>query len=393
MHFSLTLLLAALAPSAVTADLSFHAGRLDPWQGEGFYATTGTGCGPSRTFGVCSSDDGRSGRKSLLHQTFVIPYGVVSIRFTAAAVRKKGCKAGPALDVTLEVAGHKFLTKQVRGADGLQPAPVLLPPANHRPREYVWQVEAHAREKVRIALIDDDDRPDCYVFCSSFQFVTADEINGRAFIQEMRRLEQTKQLPAMTRMDSEHFMAIGDADDDMIEHRLYNCEAIYAIFFDHFRKKGFVVRPPAGRMMVAVFDSQEGFEAYLSRRMSTAITGIYDHVSNRLVIYDYARNRAFQEAKKHGDDVAKKIKSSAATLGSFATTPTLARSCTKQPINYRSTAVCSTATATCRSGWRKDWRVIASPRPTVLGRAWASRIPCASRCWRSRCATRDNSSR
>ncbi len=113
----------------------------------------------------------------------------------------------------------------------------------------------------------------------------------------------------MTRMDSEHFMAVGDADDDIIEHRLYNCEAIYAIFFDHFRKKGFAVRPPAGRMMVAAFDSQEGFEAYLGRQMSTAITGIYDPVSNRLVIYDYACNRAFQEAKKQGDEIAKKIKS------------------------------------------------------------------------------------
>ena len=97
-----------------------------------------------------------------------------------------------------------------------------------------------------------------------------------------------------------HFMAVGDADDDVIEHRLYNCETIYAIFFDHFRKKGFTVRPPAGRMMVAAFDSQEGFEAYLGRRMSTAITGIYDPVSNRLVIYDYARNRAFQAGEEVG---------------------------------------------------------------------------------------------
>jgi hypothetical protein len=197
----------------------------------------------------------------------------------------------------------------VRGADGLQPAPRLLPSLKNRPRDYVWQVAAHAGEKVRIAVIDDDDRPGCYVFCSGFQFITADEINGRAFAEEMRRLEQTKHLPPMTRLDSEHFMAVGDADDDAIEHRLYNCETIYAIFFDHFRRKGFAVRPPAGRMMVAAFDSQEGFEAYLGGTMSTAITGMYDRDGNRLVIYDYARNHAFQEAKRQGADIAITIKS------------------------------------------------------------------------------------
>jgi Protein of unknown function (DUF1570) len=308
MHLPLILLFAAVSTTP-TADLSFRPGRLEPWQGEGFYPTTATGCGPSRACGVCSSDDGRSGRKALLHQTFVIPYGVDSIRFTAAAVRKKGCEVGPTLDVALEIAGRKFLTKQTRGADGLQSAPRLLPPVNNRPREYVWQVSAHAGEKVRIALIDEDDRPGCYVFCSGFQFITAEEINGRAFAEEMHFLERKNHLPTMTRLDSEHFMAIGNADDDLIEHRLYNCETIYAIFFDHFRQKGFAVRPPAGRMMVAAFDSQEGFEAYLGRSMSTANTGVYDRESNRLVIYDYARNRDFQAAKKHGDDFAKKIKS------------------------------------------------------------------------------------
>ena len=164
-------------------------------------------------------------------------------------------------------------------------------------------------KKLRIVLIDDDDRPGCYIFCSGFQLITPDEINGHAFAEKMRRLEQTKHLPAMTRMDSEHFMAIGNADDDDIQHRLYNCETIYAIFFDHFRRRGFRLHPPAGRMMVAAFDSQEGFEAYLGRRMSTAITGLYDKESNRLAVYDYARNRAFQAAQNRGEAVAKKIRS------------------------------------------------------------------------------------
>ena len=95
MHLSLTLLFAAAVPSAQTADLSFRSGRLDAWHGEGFYATTAMGSGPSRSYGVCSSDDGQTGRKAILHQTFVIPYGVAAIRFTAAAVRKKAAPPVP----------------------------------------------------------------------------------------------------------------------------------------------------------------------------------------------------------------------------------------------------------------------------------------------------------
>ena len=119
--------------------------------------------------------------------------------------------------------------------------------------------------------------------------------------------ERKNRLPPMTRLDSDHFLAIGDADDEDIERRLYNCETIYALFFDHFRRKGFDVRPPAERMMLAVFDSQEGFEVYLGRGMSSAITGLYDRDGNRLVVYDYARNRAFREAKRRGDEIAHTI--------------------------------------------------------------------------------------
>ena len=70
MHLPLSVLFAAMSTSA-TANLSFRAGRLEPWQGEGFYPTTATGGGPSRTVGMCSRDDGGSGRKALLHQTTV----------------------------------------------------------------------------------------------------------------------------------------------------------------------------------------------------------------------------------------------------------------------------------------------------------------------------------
>ena len=62
MHLPLILLAVAAPP----ADLSFHTGRLDAWQGHGFQITTAAACGPSRSFGVTSADRGRQGGKALL---------------------------------------------------------------------------------------------------------------------------------------------------------------------------------------------------------------------------------------------------------------------------------------------------------------------------------------
>jgi hypothetical protein len=160
---------------------------------------------------------------------------------------------------------------------------------------------------VRVALVDRDDRPGCHVECGGFRLVPADEINGQEFAAFMRRLEREHQLPPMARQDSKHFMAIGNPAEEYAAHRLHNCETLYAHFFEHFRRKGFAVRPPAEKLMVAVFDSQAGFEAYLGRGMSDAVLGIYHTPSNRLVVYDYARNRAFQERRRRGAEIAREM--------------------------------------------------------------------------------------
>jgi hypothetical protein len=62
-------------------------------------------------------------------------------------------------------------------------------------------------------------------------------------------------------------------------------------------------------MMVALFDSQTGFEAYLGQKLSEAVTGVYHTPSNRLVVYDYATNRVFAEGKKFFDSEAKRGRS------------------------------------------------------------------------------------
>ena len=84
---------------------------------------------------------------------------------------------------------------------------------------------------------------------------------------------------------------IGDATDTFITRQLRHCEVFHDVFLNHFRKRGFAVHAPRERLMIAVFDSPAGFEAYLGQKMSSGITGIYHTPTNRLVLYDLARNR------------------------------------------------------------------------------------------------------
>jgi hypothetical protein len=60
--------------------------------------------------------------------------------------------------------------------------------------------------------------------------------------------------------------------------------------------------------MVAIFDSQTGFEAYLGGRASTAITGVYHLPTNRLVVYDFGQNRAFLANKQLGEQAVRQAR-------------------------------------------------------------------------------------
>jgi hypothetical protein len=309
MVHSFILLAAAALPAASGGlpNFAFQSGRLDLWEGNGFYVTTAAGQGPSPTFAVCSSDAGRRGRRAVLHRTLYVPLDAGSIRFTAAAVRAPGCDAGPLLDVVLDTEAGKRVGKQLRGDKGWQ-ASKLLPLQNGRLREYRFPVGDLAGQTVRIAVVDEDDRPGCHVICSGFRFETLDERNSREFAVQMIRLVHDNHLTPVTRFDSRHFMALSNADDGFSEDRLYNCETIYALFFEHFRKKGFEAREPREKLMVAVFDTQVGFEAYLGgKQQSNALRGVYHPPSNCLVVYDYGQNRAFLSEKQLADRRARQL--------------------------------------------------------------------------------------
>jgi hypothetical protein len=288
-------LLAAASPSP--ANLDFSAGSLKHWQGEGFVLTRGQ---------VSSADHGGKGQKALLHRTFTVPQGAREIRFWAAVVRRDGLAAEARLDVVLEAANREFLPRRVRDGQRWLAAPNLLPADNNALREYCWDVSRHSDRRVRIALVDADDRPGCHVVCAGFEVLDANAVNAQEFTAAVRRLERDHKLARLRPYTSKHFLAMSNAGAVQTQYRLENCETVYRAFLGHFRKRGFTVQAPGEKLMVAIFNSQAGFEAYLGQKMSSSVTGLYHPASNRLVVYDYATNRAFTEGKKRLDEEAKR---------------------------------------------------------------------------------------
>jgi hypothetical protein len=215
------------------------------------------------------------------------------------------------LAITLEAAGGKIIPLRMRTADGWRPVSGVQPAEKGRPHEYLWRVSEYAGRHLRIVLTDADNRPSCYLVCSGFHLLSAEDFDVREFLAHMRRLEREHGLAPMTRHDSKHFLAIGNAADEYVRERLTDCETIYALFFEHFRRKGFPVREPGVPLMVAVFDTQAGLEAYLGRRMLAAVTGVYHPESNRLIVYDFASNRDFAQERKRGEE---KIRQSSSNL-------------------------------------------------------------------------------
>jgi Protein of unknown function (DUF1570) len=300
MNLALALCFAIRAPVVAPAadNLDFHTGALAGWEGEGFVIAPAGRHGPTLECAVCSSDRGPEGRTALLHRTVTIPPGAGVLRFSARAVRDKNCPATANLDVVLLAAGKRVIPKLARKGGEWQEVPAILPADNGRGREYVWDVRDYTGQALRLALIDNDKRRDCFLVCGGFQFVPAEEFDSREFGRFMHHLTAENKLGAAARFESKHFLAYSNADDDFAVMRLNNCELIYDLFFEHFRKKGFRVHEPGTKMMLAVFDSQAGFEAYVGQRMPAAVTGLYHPKTNRLVVYDYGQNRAFEDAKR-----------------------------------------------------------------------------------------------
>jgi hypothetical protein len=309
MNLALALLLCASLPAqpSATDNLDFHSGTLAGWEGEGFYVAPANGNGPSRACGVCSSDGGNPTRAAYLHRTFVVPPGAGVLTCTAYAVRDQDLAPAGDLDVFLLASGQRVLPKQVRTASGWKEAARILNRQDRKAREYVWHLEPYVGQTLRIALLDEDKRPGCHLFCSGFRILPASQLEVREFARYMVQLTEAHQLLPMARYDSKHFVALSNADDAFSEARLQNCELIHGLFFEHFRARGFPVKEPSGKMMVAIFDSPAGFEAYAGRALPGGVVGMYHTPTNRLLMYDFGQNANFVAQKQKAETAGRSI--------------------------------------------------------------------------------------
>jgi hypothetical protein len=288
-------------------NLDFGNATLETWEGKGFYVTATDPRGPGKDWGVCSSDGDTPGRKAMLRRVFTVPKGAGVLRFQAYASLGNGCQLSDQLDIVLMAAGKRIVPKKVLKDDAWVSTPKLRGKLNGQPREYLWDLSNYVSQQLQVVLIDQDERPGCHVFCTGFRYVPRDKYDYQEFAKFMLKLESEHKLPPLQRFESKHFICLSNTDDDFTIMRLRNCELIYNLFLDHFYRRGFPVREPGYKMMVAAFDSQAGFEAHIGQRMPAGITGVYMKDSNRLVIYDINRNNYIVAKRQNITNTSKGI--------------------------------------------------------------------------------------
>jgi hypothetical protein len=311
-----------LCGADATANLDFGSGTLEGWEGAGF-SVARSGDGGLAGFVASSRDGPAAPRKGLLHRAVRVSAGARYLRCTASVVRGHDCAPDERLDVVVLGSGKRPLPRQARLDAGWHSAPALLSSDEGGDREYQWPLTDYVGQTVRIVLVDEDDRPGCYMRCGGFRLVTdgvdstvmtsrsvlAPNTEASEFGRSMVALTAQHGLSPMLRFDSPHFTALSNAEEGFSDNRLRNCELIYTLFFDHFRRKGFTVHEPSAKLMVAMFDTQQGFEAYLGKRMPPSITGIYHPATNRFVMYDYGQNENYLAQKQRAETEVRKITS------------------------------------------------------------------------------------
>ncbi|MFQ3649097.1 MAG: DUF1570 domain-containing protein [Gemmataceae bacterium] len=291
----LATLLLILASDSLNLD--FASGQLTGWTGSGFELRDGR----------LSSSAAKSG---LLHYTFRLPANAAMLRFSAAVHRLELADPKRPMDILLEAPGREYVPRQVWREDKWEKSEALSPIGDKGElAEYIWRVDKHAGKNVRIILIDADPREGSYLVCTGFQLLTRDSVNQTHFENDIRGVCQKHDLPQPERYTSEHFLAYSNAGPGFTRERLKDCERMYAAFFRHFRRKGFLLTPPAEKLMVAIFSTQQGFEAFIGHQPGAHVTGMYHTPTNRLVVYDYGTNTAFLSDKKELEEKARRTSS------------------------------------------------------------------------------------
>ncbi len=298
LGLALLLACAGTADLPPDIDLAFRTPELSGWQGTGFEVVVDDGkTHASSSMRVTSRYALKDGR-ALLHTAVKIPAGVKELHCFAGGVRTSPGSAEQNLDVLMYAAGKRLISKRIQTPQGWMPVDQVQAPLKEQLQEYSWNVEAYAGKTVRLALLDDDPRPGCYLLCSGFHLVHDDRSLDRTFEKQAHQFEFEHHLKPMIRFESQHYLAMSNTDNNFNEQRLGNCELLYASFMQHFRGKGFKPKEPAGKLHAIIFQSQGSFCDYLGMKASPFITGIYTKSNNCLVTYDYATNPDFVAKKQ-----------------------------------------------------------------------------------------------
>jgi hypothetical protein len=101
-----------------------------------------------------------------------------------------------------------------------------------------------------------------------------------------RRARDAKIAAAFDVETSTRFLGIGDAAREFRRKALDICEAMARDYFDHFKFRGYDVKPPDARMVVVILADGKAFEAFLGQSVLPVIRGIYSLDANYLVIFD-----------------------------------------------------------------------------------------------------------
>jgi hypothetical protein len=304
MNLAAWSLLAFVCSQSQPENLDFRLGTLQGWPGEGFYLTRGDAFGPSGKLGACSSDVHAPGGRAKISRTFTVPDDAVQLRGEAFLALGPGYTADHRLDVVLLDEARALIPKKVLSANGWSPITGMLPRNNGKPRDYAWELTAHRGKSVTLILRDQDERGGCHIYAGGFRITTATASaerladNDDDFVRFMLDLEKTHRLTKFARFDSKRFTALSNASDKFSTQHVKYCEIFHDLFLDHFRRKGFSLHAPKQRLMLAIFDSPDGFDAFLGQKMPSGVTGVYHTPTNRLALYDLAANKGLIAMKE-----------------------------------------------------------------------------------------------
>jgi len=290
--------LCAMIGQTAPANLDFSQGTLAGWDGAGFHLIAPDPKDAGSSSGVSSGDAGNPTRKGMIRFVLKIPPGARKLLFRAYADTPLGIEADARLDVILTGEDRRPVPKQLRTTSGAwSTTSKLLSSWEGKPRDYAWDVAALQGRLMQVVLIDRDERPGCHVVAAGFRFLKAEAFQDEDFVRTMVDLQKKHGLASVSRYSGKRFTALSNASEKFSTQSVRFCEIIYDLFYHHFERKGFALRPPSQMLMLAVFDGPDGFDAYMNRKMPAGITGIYHQGSNRLVIYDLRKNRALLKGR------------------------------------------------------------------------------------------------